>query len=157
MKYQHDEEHLESEPIDPVELADIAAAMRALWHAMMRGVEQPAALRTLQRQQFWVLSGLAAGPRRMTDLATCSQTSQASLTGIVDRLEEQGLVVRHRSDGDRRVVEVAATDEGLRVLNQVNEVFLGRLQELAAPLSERERKEFLRLLHKLLLSKRYCA
>jgi DNA-binding MarR family transcriptional regulator len=38
--------------------------------------------------------------------------SQASATGIVDRMEQRGLVARHRDDDDRRVVRVALTDEG---------------------------------------------
>jgi DNA-binding MarR family transcriptional regulator len=136
-------------PIDRQELAEIGRELRSVWHALMRGAPHPPELQGLQRQQFWVLTALAENPRRMSDLAECAETSQASLTGIVDRLEEQGLVQRHRSEDDRRVVEVAVTAEGREMLSRANAAFLGRLQELVAPLTAAERIELVRLMRKL--------
>ena len=52
------------------------------------------------------------GPLPMRGLAETLDVSQASATGIVDRMEQRGLVARHRDDDDRRVVRVALTDEG---------------------------------------------
>ncbi|HSK46554.1 MAG TPA: MarR family transcriptional regulator [Coriobacteriia bacterium] len=123
--------------------------MRTLWHRMMRGVDQPPEIQGLQRQQFWVLGALSAGPRRMSDLANCAQTSQASLTGIVDRLEEHGLVERTRSKDDRRVVDVALTEEGTRISRAADAAFTTRLEHIVAPLEPAERTEFLRLMRKL--------
>lgn len=135
--------------IDSGELAEIGRELRSVWHALMRGAAHPPELQGLQRQQFWVLTALAHNPRRMSDLAECADTSQASLTGIVDRLEEQGLVQRNRSEDDRRVVEVAVTAEGREMLSRANAAFLGRLRELVAPLSVAERAELVRLMRKL--------
>jgi DNA-binding MarR family transcriptional regulator len=42
--------------------------------------------------------------------------SQASATGIIDRMEQRGLVERRRGDDDRRVVRVALTDEGRNLI-----------------------------------------
>jgi 4'-phosphopantetheinyl transferase len=52
------------------------------------------------------------GPLPMRGLAEMLDVSQASATGIVDRMEQRGLVERHRGGDDRRVVRVALTDEG---------------------------------------------
>ncbi len=150
MKYPLHEEFVGEGAAD---LSEIASAMHALRYVMARGVDQPAEIQGLQKQQYWVLQALGCGPRRMSDLADVSQTSQASLTGIVDRLEEHGLVSRDRSSGDRRVVVVAATDEGLRVLAEAKEAFMRRLEVVVAPLDEVERKELLRLLRKLVPSR----
>ncbi len=120
-----------------------------MWHAMVRGVEHPEGLKGLQRQQFWVLGALAHSPRRMSDLAECAQTSQASLTGIVDRLEEHGLVERVRSDEDRRVVEVALTADGREQMARSHAAMLERLDQVLTPLSASERRQFLRIIRKI--------
>lgn len=52
------------------------------------------------------------GPLPMRGLAEAMDVSQASVTGIVDRMEQRGLVERQRDDEDRRVVHVALTAEG---------------------------------------------
>src|SRR5512137_319741 len=56
------------------------------------------------------------GPLTMHGLAEAMDVSQASTTGIVDRMEQRGLVERQRDDDDRRVVRVALTDEGRRLI-----------------------------------------
>lgn len=58
----------------------------------------------------------AGGPLPMGALAESMDVSQASVTGIVDRMEQRGLVERVRDDDDRRVVRVALTDEGRRLI-----------------------------------------
>lgn len=55
------------------------------------------------------------------ELATSISLSQATVTTILDRLEQQGLVERERSEQDRRKVFVRLTDEGLVVLKRAPE------------------------------------
>jgi DNA-binding MarR family transcriptional regulator len=50
------------------------------------------------------------------DLAEREGVSPPAMTAYVDRLEAAGLVARTRSEQDRRRVELALTDEGVRVL-----------------------------------------
>lgn len=85
----------------------------------------------------------------MSDLADCAHTSQASITGIVDRLEEHGLVERSRPDDDRRVVQVAVTAKGREALASAHTALVSRLEEVVSPLTDEEQAEFLRLLRKL--------
>jgi DNA-binding MarR family transcriptional regulator len=55
------------------------------------------------------------GPLSMRRLAESMDVSDASVTGIVDRMEKRSLVERRRGSEDRRVVLVEATDAGRQV------------------------------------------
>jgi DNA-binding MarR family transcriptional regulator len=57
------------------------------------------------------------GPQPMRALAEALDVSQASATGIVDRMEQRGLVERRRDEDDRRIVRVALSDEGRRLVD----------------------------------------
>lgn len=58
----------------------------------------------------------ADGPQPMRALSEALDVSQASATGIVDRMEQRGLVERQRDEDDRRIVRVALTDEGRKLI-----------------------------------------
>jgi DNA-binding MarR family transcriptional regulator len=68
------------------------------------------------------------GPRRLTSLAIDEGVAQPSMTQLVQRLERQGLVERNRDPDDKRVVWVAITDAGRRLLSDRR---TSRAQELA--------------------------
>jgi DNA-binding MarR family transcriptional regulator len=72
------------------------------------------------------------GPRRLTSLATDEGVAQPSMTQLVQRLERQGLVERNRDPGDKRVVWVAITDAGRRLLSDRR---ASRAEELATLLA----------------------
>jgi DNA-binding MarR family transcriptional regulator len=54
-------------------------------------------------------------PRTMSELAAVLHCDNSNVTGIVDGLEEKGLVTRQPSTGDRRVKLIAPTAAGRRV------------------------------------------
>lgn len=85
----------------------------------------------------------------MSALAELAQTSQTSLTGIVDRLEDRGLVARLRSCADRRVVDVSITESGAAELERALAIFADHLSSALAPLDVDERAGLLNLLRKL--------
>jgi DNA-binding MarR family transcriptional regulator len=72
------------------------------------------------------------GPRRLTSLAADEGVAQPSMTQLVQRLERQGLVERNRDPGDKRVVWVAITDAGRRLLSDRR---ASRAEELATLLA----------------------
>lgn len=51
------------------------------------------------------------GEMKISDLSEKLSLSNSTVSGIIDRLEKQGLVVRTRSKEDRRVVYVGVTSE----------------------------------------------
>lgn len=141
--------HVTGAPLPPAELLELADEMRVSWRSLSRCTHVGGGNDLYQRQQFWVLGVLKGGPKRMSELASLSRTSQASLTGVVDRLEGLGLVERLRSDEDRRVVEVAITPAGLAEKERVQVGVAERLSELLAPLTPAESGELLRLFRKI--------
>lgn len=65
--------------------------------------------------RFDVLSALYRRPEgmAMSDLSRFLLVSNGNVTGIVDRLVAEGLVVRSKRDGDRRASIVRLTGEGM--------------------------------------------
>lgn len=51
------------------------------------------------------------GPIKLTELSSKMSLSNSTVSGIVDRLEKQGIVERTRSNQDRRVVYIAISPE----------------------------------------------
>jgi 4'-phosphopantetheinyl transferase len=84
------------------------------------------------------------GPVPMGALADSLDVSQASATGIVDRMEQRGLIERRRDDEDRRVIRVALTEAGTRLLSGVAADRRERLGHLLDELSDDELDGFLR-------------
>jgi len=56
------------------------------------------------------------GPLTLGELATCEQVAPPTITRVVARLEEQGLVTRRIDRDDRRVARVELTARGKRQL-----------------------------------------
>ncbi len=84
------------------------------------------------------------GSLPMRALADALDVSQASTTGIVDRMEQRGLVARRRDGDDRRVVRVALTDAGDQLISGMATERLGRLSSLLDELTNDELDALLR-------------
>lgn len=74
-------------------------------------------------------------PVPMSGLATALACHASNVTGLVDRLEEQGLVTRQASESDRRVKNIVLTPKGIEARDMLfSEIFapppeLARLSE----------------------------
>jgi DNA-binding MarR family transcriptional regulator len=91
----------------------------------------------LAPQQMIALRMLGAGPRKMSDLAQSLFCDNSNVTGIVDRLEERGLVRRGAAEGDRRVKLLVLTDEGERVRIEITK----RMAEPPPPIAALSEKD----------------
>lgn len=69
------------------------------------------------------------GPMRITDLAAAELVAQPSMTGLVTRLEHEGLVQRTADPDDARAVRVALTDRGRSELAAVRAARAASMQE----------------------------
>jgi len=111
-----------------------------MMRAMRRWPHGPLSLVHLQ-----VLAAIDAdGPLPMHGLAESLDVSQASATGIVDRMEQRGLVERTRDPDDRRVVRVGLTDNGRRLIEGVADERKERLARVLEELTDDELAGFLR-------------
>jgi DNA-binding MarR family transcriptional regulator len=91
----------------------------------------------LAPQQMIALRMLGAGPRKMSDLAQSLFCDNSNVTGIVDRLEERGLVRRESAEGDRRVKLLVLTDEGERMRVEITK----RMAEPPPPIESLPEKD----------------
>jgi DNA-binding MarR family transcriptional regulator len=83
------------------------------------------------------------GPLPMRGLAEAMDVSQASATGIVDRMEHRRLVERRRDDEDRRVIHVALTEEGRRLIEGMAAQRRDHLVQILETLTDDELAGFL--------------
>jgi DNA-binding MarR family transcriptional regulator len=71
----------------------------------------------LTAAQFRVLQIVAEhGHRTATDISQQMRISQATVTSLVDKLVRHGMVVRERSEADRRQTNIMPTDKGLQAI-----------------------------------------
>lgn len=88
------------------------------------------------------------GPHRVSDLAANLDVNPSTATRLSDRLEAKGLVERQRMPTDRRAVQLVATAEGRRVVDEVmadRRVEIGRVLATMSPEQQREVAEGLSL------------
>ena len=71
------------------------------------------------------------------------------ITGLIDRLEQAGFVKRVRCEEDRRIIYVALTDQGTKVLAALDEPLMALHRKILGHLSQAEMKELIRLLEKV--------
>jgi DNA-binding MarR family transcriptional regulator len=90
-----------------------------------------------------------SGPRMMRELAEVLHLAVNSVTSTVDNLERKGMVVRHRSDADRRVVRVELTDAGQDAYSSAVAEMQSFLRCMLEVLNEDEREIFLVLFRKI--------
>ena len=100
-------------PDEVKRVADFRAALRAF----MRTSEQNARSSGLTPQRYLLLLMIKGAPdggeqSTVTELADRLQLAQSTVTELVRRAEEAGLVERAQSAADARVAHLRVTDEG---------------------------------------------
>jgi DNA-binding MarR family transcriptional regulator len=71
-------------------------------------------------------------------LAEALEVTPSNVTGIVDRLVEQGLVSRTQNPEDRREMTLQATDKGKALLSNLKEAGIKRMTQVLSLLSLEE-------------------
>ena len=94
-----------------------------------------------------VLSLIAANPgSSQTVLARAAGLNKSALVGIVDSLEQSGLVERSRVESDRRRYEVSVTAEGERTMQALFALVTREEQPIRDALGKRDMAQLLALL-----------
>ena len=78
------------------------------------------------------------GNTNFRKLATALGVTPPNVTGIVDRLVEQGLVSRQENPEDRRMLLLKTTDKGKALLAKLRERKISRMSDILAQLSLEE-------------------
>ncbi len=87
--------------------------------------------------------------RTMTELGRALAIENATITGLVDRLERDGFVRRNRSATDRRATNVAVTREGSAEADRARSVVKRVNESIKAGFSAGEVEAFRRILLKI--------
>jgi DNA-binding MarR family transcriptional regulator len=106
----------------------------------------------LSQGRFTVLMLLNRDPERLVnlaELAECSRVTRATMTGLVDTLERDGLVKREPSAGDRRMLLVRLTKTGRTFLDKILPDYFRRVTAVMGGLSESDRKTLVVLMSKI--------
>src|SRR6478609_2879903 len=77
---------------------------------------------------LWVLEH--HGDLTMSRLAELLDVSVSNATGLIDRMEERGLVERFRVPSDRRIVLVRASAEGARIRDEIEALKQDRMRTI---------------------------
>ena len=116
----------------PSPASEAWALMHALFHASRRRFLAIASEFELSPPQVRALGVLDPDrPVPMSDLAEALHCDNSNVTGIVDRLEDRGLVERRSAAHDRRVKMLVVTARGAEVRDRLAE----RLEEAPPPLA----------------------
>mgnify|MGYP006266404729 CR=1 FL=1 len=107
---------------------------------------------TLRRFDCMAALHRAGGPLAMGELSKRLMVSNGNATGLIDRLEQEGLVARTRSDSDRRAQFVALTDAGRDAFEAMADANEGWIAAAFSGLDDTEIASLMELLGKMKLS-----
>ncbi len=127
-------------------LITLMRASDAVASSLQRGLTE----RGLTSSQLGILEALLhVGPMNQGELAAKQLRSCASMTSVVEGLEKRSLVVRQRTEEDKRFVRVALTAKGRALITLVFPAHARAVAEAFGGLAASEQEELRRLCRKL--------
>jgi DNA-binding MarR family transcriptional regulator len=132
------------------EVDQILEAIIYLYTESRRITKEFARRANLTGPQLTVIKMLEGiGELSLTELSERIRAQNSTVTGIIDRMEREGLVIRARSTEDRRVVRIKLTEKGEKLAREITvepmEIFRTALEGL----SREEMKDLLKILTKI--------
>lgn len=101
------------------------------------------------RFNLLMIAGHCEDPVSPAELADCTGVTRATVSGLLDGMERDGLVVRKSDPADRRQVRVHVTPEGKQLLDRIRPAYCRWFSDLVASLTEAERQLLISLLQKI--------
>lgn len=135
-------------------LPEFVSRVAEIWASFCRAMAQEESnyitTGKLTAPQFWALQWLHRhGSCPMHELVEALKTKSSTATVLMDRLSQLKLVSRNRDKKDRRVVHVALTAKGKRILDDIHKQRTKGIADLFRPLNAQERGLYLTLIEKL--------
>ena len=125
--------------------AALAQALITLHAELDRIYREAARQLRLTPQQAQLLCRCEHNRPSMGDLARMLNCDNSNITGLVDRVARQGLVIRRAHQGDRRVTLVALTPRGDELVQRFRAELQGRLAERLSHWPPRRRRRLTEL------------
>ncbi|MGO9137699.1 MAG: MarR family winged helix-turn-helix transcriptional regulator [Syntrophales bacterium] len=109
-------------------IADIFDNLRRVYQVINEQSKKAKKQTGITGPQLWAIKTISeCSPVQVSKLAHKMYLHPATVVGILNRLEEQGLVLRTRTREDRRIVDVNLTAEGKALVARAPEVAQGLL------------------------------
>jgi len=138
-------------PYNSPEARSILDAIRRIVQALRlsdRAAERQAGI---SGAQLFVLEKLAAaqGPLSVNELADATLTHQSSVSVVVQKLEQRGLVTRVRNTRDARRVELSLTPQARKLLRKAPQATQDKIISAINAMPPSQRKQLAKLLESL--------
>ena len=135
---------------DRCDIDEILRALVFLYTENRRVTKEIAARVSLTGPQLTVVKMLEQmGDLSLSELSDAIRAQNSTVTGIIDRMEREGLVDRLRSTEDRRVVLIRLTKKGEALAREVSVEPMEMLRTALDELSGKEQRDLLSILTKL--------
>jgi DNA-binding MarR family transcriptional regulator len=132
------------------EVDQIVEAILYLYTESRRLTKELARSVDLTGPQLTVLKMLeGVGDLSLSELSERIRAQNSTVTGIIDRMERENLVVRARSSEDKRVVYIKLTDKGARIARGIAVEPMVVLRDALSALSAGEMRDLLKILTKI--------
>jgi MarR family transcriptional regulator, lower aerobic nicotinate degradation pathway regulator len=134
----------------PSDFDDLRDALVQISFALMAALTEVAAEHDLSLTQLRMLGILRDREPTMADLATFTGLERSTISGLVDRASERGLVVRTADPRDGRSVRVGLTKQARALVPAITAAVGDRIKPLTSQLSSAEQDRLTVLLAKAL-------
>jgi DNA-binding MarR family transcriptional regulator len=111
-----------------VAIAEIMQSLRRIFKAIQDYFQEISKKYGITGPQLWALKTVAAnGSLSLGELSKKMYLHPSTISGVVDRLEKKGFVVRDRGQEDRRVVKVRLTPQGKKIVAKAPNPIQGKM------------------------------
>ncbi|MCE7892023.1 MAG: MarR family transcriptional regulator [Sorangiineae bacterium PRO1] len=132
------------------ELDSIVEAILYLYTESRRITKDLAARHGVTGPQLAVVKMLEpVGKLSLSELSWKIRARNSTVTGIIDRMEREGLVERRRSEDDRRVIHITLTRKGQRLATEIPVEPVQIFRQILSELSARDAAGLSRILTRL--------
>jgi DNA-binding MarR family transcriptional regulator len=135
---------------DDDHLEELRDALVQISFALMAVLTEVAAEHDLSLTQLRVLGILRDRKPTMADLATFTGLERSTVSGLIDRAAQRGLVAKTADPHDGRSVRVTLTGPGRSLVPEITAAIGSRIGPLTGQLSTGEQKRLTALLTKAL-------
>jgi DNA-binding MarR family transcriptional regulator len=109
-------------------ISEIMQSLRRIFKAIQVYSQEVSQKFGITGPQLWTLKALSAnGSLPLGQLSKMMYLHPSTITGVVDRLEKKGYVVRDQVHEDRRVVMVQLTPNGRKVIRRAPSPIQGKM------------------------------
>jgi DNA-binding MarR family transcriptional regulator len=101
--------------------------------------------------QFNLLSMLKRSDEPLTqkELSQKLLVDKSNVTGLIDRMEQAGLITRDSVPGDRRSYHISMTPAGQKLVDQLEKLYWPMVADTMSSFTKTEHRELIRLTQKL--------